>query len=73
MSLESDTRDRVIRLETEVGHLRTTVESMDAKLTELTTILQQARGARWVLVVSVAIGGFIAAKVSPLLALFWPK
>lgn len=73
MSLESDTRDRVIRLETEVQHLRTTVESMDAKLTELTTMLQQAKGARWVLWFLIMVGGFLAAKVTPLLALLWPK
>lgn len=73
MTIESDTRDKVIRLETEVAHLRSDVAAMRGQLTELTEIFQQAKGARWVLIVSVAIGGFIAAKVSPLLALLWPK
>lgn len=67
-----DTRDRVIRLEEKVDTLEKTVASMDKKVTEMHQLLLQARGARWLLFTLVALGGFIAAKISPIVAVFFP-
>lgn len=68
---ESDTRDRVIRLEAQVEHMSQTVERMAEQLSELHSLLQQARGARWLLVgvamLIGAAGGFLA-KIGTLLA-----
>ena len=73
MSMESDTRDRVIRLEAEVAQLTRTVASMNEKLTELHEVFQQAKGARWMVLVMASIGGFLAAKIVPLFSYLLPK
>lgn len=65
MSTETDTRDRVIRLEAEVESLTTTVESMHAKVTAMHELLLQAKGARWAILAAAAVGGFISAKIAP--------
>ncbi|WP_454917416.1 hypothetical protein [Xanthobacter sediminis] len=61
---ETDTRDRVVALEVEVRHMADTVERMARQLDELHALLQQARGARWLLVgvamLIGAAGGFLA-------------
>jgi uncharacterized protein YlxW (UPF0749 family) len=46
----SDTRDRVIRLEERVKHMEETLDSMSKKVSEMHSLLQQARGARWLLI-----------------------
>lgn len=66
-SLETDTRDRVIRLEAEVSQLGKTIESMDEKLTELHSLFLQAKGARWAIIGAATVGGFIAAKAAAFL------
>jgi len=68
-----DTRDKVIRLETEMAAMRNDVAKMAAKVDELHTLLTQARGARWMLMLLIAIGSFMAAKVTPLFAYFFSK
>jgi len=79
MSLEAvntpaqDTRDKVIRLETEMAAMRSDVAKMAAKVDELHTLLTQARGARWMLIALVAIGSFMAAKVTPLVTYLFSK
>lgn len=50
MSDAKDTRDRVIRLEARVEQLTRDIAGMDGKVTEIYALLQQARGARWILV-----------------------
>lgn len=56
--LDIDTRDRVIRLETQVQHMSKTMDQMSTQVTELHSMLQQARGAKWVLIlVWVGVGG----------------
>jgi predicted esterase YcpF (UPF0227 family) len=64
MSPEQDTRDRVIRLETEVDGLKRTVDEMSAKVTAMHELLMQARGAKYVIVGSAAVGGFLSAKLA---------
>jgi len=68
-----DTRDKVIRLETEMAAMRHDVTKMAEKVDELHTLLTQAKGARWMLFILVALGSFMAAKITPLVAYFLPK
>lgn len=68
-----DTRDRVIRLEGKVEQLEKTIEGMDTKVSEMHELLIQAKGARWMLMFLVALGGFVAAKITPFLSYFFSK
>jgi uncharacterized protein YPO0396 len=67
MSVQSDTRDRVIKVESDLEHLKKQVDDMSSKVTELHTLLMQARGARWAILAMAAIGGFVSAKLSAFL------
>jgi hypothetical protein len=64
MSDQTDTRDRVIKLESDLRHLTDSVESMSTKVTAMHDLLQQARGARWLILTAAAIGGFVSAKLA---------
>lgn len=46
MTIETDTRDRVIRMESELETLKEKVESLDKKVDRIHTILTEARGAK---------------------------
>lgn len=46
MSVDVDTRDRVIRMETELKALKEDVDKMGAKVDEIHTLLTEARGAQ---------------------------
>jgi hypothetical protein len=46
MSPDVDTRDRVIRMETELKALKEDVDKMGAKVDEIHTLLTEARGAQ---------------------------
>lgn len=67
MSVETDTRDRVIRLETSFDNFKTDVkDDLDAhgkKIDEMYELLTRARGIGWLgvamLGVASSIGGFI--------------
>lgn len=72
-TLAQDTRDRVIKLEGKVEQLEKTIESMDAKVSEMHELLIQAKGARWMLMFLVALGGFVAAKITPFMSYFFSK
>ena len=63
MNHTTDTRDRVIRLEAEVEAMAKTIEGMDRKVSEMHTLLQQAKGVRWAILAMAAMGGFISAKL----------
>lgn len=67
-----DTRDRLIALEVKVDHLTERLDDYGRKVTEMHDLLQSAKGARWMLMILIAIGGFVAAKITPLLAYFLP-
>ncbi|MBX8802709.1 hypothetical protein HBA92_18410 [Ochrobactrum sp. MR28] len=62
-----DTRDRVIRMEGKVEQLERKIDDLDAKVTEMHQLLTQAKGARWMLMLMIGVGGFVAAKITPLL------
>jgi hypothetical protein len=63
MSDQTDTRDRVIKLESDVSHLTTTVEEMAGHVREMRDLLNQAKGVKWMVLTAAAIGGFISAKI----------
>lgn len=73
MSESSDTRDRVVALEVKVLHLTEKIVGMDQKVTALHDLLLQARGARYVIVASAAVGGFVSAKLATFLPWFMGK
>ena len=60
-----DSRDRLIRLETEVQHLQVKVDDYGQKVNAMHSLLLQAKGARWAIITAAAIGGFISAKLAP--------
>jgi len=64
MSVETDTRDRVIRLEAEVEQLTKSFAETAHKVNEMHDLLLQAKGARWVIIGAATVGGFIAAKAA---------
>jgi hypothetical protein len=48
---DSDTRDRVIKLEAEFGHMKATIDGMNAKVTTMHELMLQGQGvakvSRW--------------------------
>ena len=64
MSESTDPRDRVIKLESDLKHLTDAVDGMSAKVTAMHDLLQQARGARWLILTAAALGGFVSAKLA---------
>lgn len=62
-----DTRDRVIRMEGKVEQLERKIDDMDTKVSEMHQLLTQAKGARWMLMLMIGFGGFMAAKITPLI------
>lgn len=66
--MSDDTRDKVISLEVKVEHLSKVIEDMDEKITELHEIMIAARGAKWAILGVAGMAGFLAAKLSPLVA-----
>jgi uncharacterized protein involved in exopolysaccharide biosynthesis len=64
MTDATDTRDRVIKLESDLRHLTDSVENMSAKVTDMHDLLNQAKGARWLILTAAAIGGFLSAKLA---------
>jgi hypothetical protein len=62
--MNDDTRDKLIRLETEVDHLTVKVDEMSRKVGDMHDLLMQARGARWAIIGLATTGGFVAAKLA---------
>jgi hypothetical protein len=70
MSDQSDTRDRVIRLTSDMEHLTARVDEMASKVTAMHELLVQARGLKRLIVTAAAVGGFVSAKMATLLPWF---
>ena len=64
-----DTRDRLIRVESDLAHLRQDFEKMSETLGEVHNIMTQAKGARWMILLMATVGGFIATKGAALLGI----
>jgi hypothetical protein len=61
--IDTDTRDRVIRMEAEVDNLEKKVDHMSQKIDDMHDVLMQARGARYVIAASAAVAGGIAGFI----------
>lgn len=59
--IDTDTRDRVIRMEAEVDNLEKKVDEMSKKIDDMHNVFMQARGARYVIIGAAAIGGALAS------------
>jgi uncharacterized membrane protein len=64
MSTETDTRDRVIRLETKLEAIAEKQEVTDKKVTEMHTILVEAQGGKKTLKLGISVFSAIAAIVA---------
>lgn len=67
MTTETDTRDRVIRLESEVKQMTQALSEVTQKVNEMHGLLLQAKGVRWFIISAAAIGGFLAVKAASLI------
>lgn len=65
--IDTDLRDRVIRMEAEVRSLERQVTGMANKINDMHDVLMQARGARYVIVGAAAIGGAVTGFLVKLL------
>jgi hypothetical protein len=65
--MQDDTRERVTALEVELRHVSKQLDEMGQKVNEMHALLLSARGARWLILTAAAIGGFVSAKLAPLL------
>ena len=61
--------ERIAKLEVQLAHVSASVDRMAGKVDELHDMLQAAKGARWVLVGTAALIGFIGAKLGALTGL----
>ena len=62
--------DRIVDMEgklEQLEQLEDMIDDLDAKVTEMHQLLTQAKGARWMLMLMIGVGGFVAAKVTPLI------
>ena len=61
VSMTDDTRDRVIRLETEIDHMASQVKDMQTKVNAMHELLMQAKGMKYLIVIMAAVAGFFAS------------
>lgn len=52
-------------MEGKVEQLERKIDDLDTKVTEMHQLLTQAKGARWMLMLMIAVGGFITGKIVP--------
>ena len=55
--------ERIAALEVQVAHLTKTLDNVNETVTELRDLLLQAKGARWMLAVLIALGSFSAGAL----------
>lgn len=70
--MNTDERDRLTKLEVNVEHLTRQVDEMKDTVTELRDLLLQARGARWMIGILIAVGGFMSGMLAKYLP-FLPR
>lgn len=66
----SDLEARVARLETHREHHEKKFEEMVKKVDEMHALLMQARGARWAILASAGLAGFLAGNLSFIKSMF---
>ena len=67
-TVDADLLDRMARMETNIAHMSVAVERNTETLEAFNNILQQARGAKWVIVLVASISGFLGSKIVTVLA-----
>jgi len=61
---DTDTRDRVIAVQTEVGQLQKTVETLGEKMDTVHSLIQQGQGAKWAVGrIGAVLGGGVGALI----------
>ncbi len=71
--MPDDTRDRVMRLESELLHMEKKLDQVSTQVKEMHEILIGARGAKWAIMLIVAIAGFFAGKLGAVSSIFGVK
>ena len=66
-SVDADLLDRIARLETNISHMSVALERNTEMLETLNNVLQQARGAKWALMLIASIAGFLGSKIGAVL------
>ena len=59
--------DRMARLETTIDLMSKTLEENTNAVKNLNNVLQQARGAKWALMLIASIAGFLGSKIGAVL------
>ena len=62
--MTDDTRDRLIRVESNMEHMEKQLTDMQRKVDAMYDLLMQARGMKWLIVAMAAIAGFVSATVA---------
>lgn len=57
-------RDRLVRLEERFEHLDEKMEEAAKKIDEMHTVLMKARGARWAVIITASVIGFVLSTVT---------
>lgn len=66
-TVDADLLDRIARLETNISHMSVALERNTEMLETLNNVLQQARGAKWALMLIASIAGFLGFKIGAVL------
>lgn len=61
--MEHSENERIAKLEVLVEHLTTQQDQMSIKVDEMCSILQNIKGAKWVILVIAGFAGFLISKV----------
>ncbi|TBW32605.1 hypothetical protein EYW49_21955 [Siculibacillus lacustris] len=59
---DTEHAERIAILETKVDALTASVDKLSTQVETLVALFQQAKGARWVLMVAAGLGGYLAGK-----------
>lgn len=59
-----DERDRMVRLEEQYKHLDEKMDSAVEKIDEMHTVLMKAKGARWAVIITASIVGFVLSMLT---------
>jgi aspartate aminotransferase-like enzyme len=64
--------ERLAKLEQRVEHMESQVQNMATQVSEMHSLLMQAKGARWLIITSVGLGGLMASFGSYIVAHWRP-
>lgn len=59
-----DERDRLVRLETRFEQIDEKMDEATKKITEMHNVLMKAKGARWAVIITASIVGFILSAIA---------